>query len=532
MGRPYPPIDTLIIHDTEGSYASAISWFQNPSAGASAHYVVRSSDGQITQVVREADTAYQAGNWDYNVRAIGIEHEGFMNQQGWYTEAMYQSSAALARSITERYGIKKDRAHIIGHYQVPNQSHVDPGPYWDWNHYMSLVRRDTERAALVDNTDAGFAAVPSQIDPQHYWWTYNGGYGGSNTYATSSVTYQTSSVNSATWSTHLANDGYYDLYAFVPYVDNHTPDTSSARYRVTASDGVHEAVISQKAITDVGSGSWANVGKFYFDSSHDATVSLSDWTGETGKNVWFDAMMWIPSIGNQPPPTPAATSTPPVPPPSTETPTYTPTNTPTAPPAPTWTPGPCGMRFLDLPDDYWAYAFVADLFCRGVVSGYDDGTFRPAYGSTRGQFAKMLVLGMGWTPYNPLYPDFTDVPADSTFYGYIEAAYEHGAVSGYEDGTFRPNNPVTRAQVAKMLVIGAGWTVLSPPTPTFTDVPFTYWAFAYVETAFAHGIVVGLPDGQFHPDQPVTRAQLAKMVDLASQAPRSPSRSATSPGDP
>ena len=102
VGRPYPPLNTIIIHDTEGSYASAISWFQNPASQVSAHYVIRSVDGQITQMVRDANTAWHAGNWDYNVRAIGIEHEGFMNQQGWYTEAMYQSSAALVRYLTRK----------------------------------------------------------------------------------------------------------------------------------------------------------------------------------------------------------------------------------------------------------------------------------------------------------------------------------------------------------------------------------------------------------------------------------------------
>ncbi len=121
-------------------------------------------------MVRNANTAYHAGNWDYNVRALGIEHEGYMNQQGWYTEPMYQASSALARSMADAYGISKDRAHIIGHSEVPSQSHRDPGPYWDWTHYMSLVRRDSLRAALVDNTDAGFVPVPAQIDPQHYWW--------------------------------------------------------------------------------------------------------------------------------------------------------------------------------------------------------------------------------------------------------------------------------------------------------------------------------------------------------------------------
>jgi len=512
VGRPYPPLDTIVIHDTEGSYNSAISWFQNPSAGAAAHYVIRSSDGQITQMVREANTAYHAGNWDYNVRAIGIEHEGFASQQGWYTEAMYQSSAALVRYISERYGIKKDRAHIIGHYQVPNQSHTDPGPYWNWTYYMSLVRRDSERAALVDNTDPGFSPTPPQIDPQHYWWTYAGGYAGSNTYDTTSVTYQSSSINSGIWSAYLANSGYYDVYAFVPYVDNSTPDTSSAKYHVFASNGEQVQSVSQRAITNVGSGSWANVGKYYFAGGQTARVSLSDWTGETGKNVWFDAIMWIPAQGSQPPPTPVATST--TLPANTPTPLSSPT------PVATWTPGPCGMRFTDLPESHWAYTYVSYLFCRNVVSGYADGSFRPNTGSTRGQFSKMLVLALDWVPYNPLDPTFTDVPPGSTFFSYIESAHLHGVIDGYPDGRFRPNNPLTRAQVAKILVLGKAWTLVTPSNPTFSDVPTSHWAYSYIETANSHGVVDGFENGQFRPDLPVSRAQLAKMVALAAQAAR------------
>ena len=203
---------------------------------------------------------------------------------------------------------------------------------------MSLVRRDPERAALVDNTDPGFAPTPAQVDPQHFWWTYAGGYNNSNTYDTTSVTNQSSSVNSAVWTATLQNTGYYDLYAFIPYVDNATPDTSSAKYTVYAGDGTHTSVTSQKAITDVGSGSWANLGKYYFTGGQAARVALSDWTGETGKNVWFDAVMWIPSASNQPPPTPQVTETPRV----TQIPRPTSTSIPVASPtaAATWTPGP------------------------------------------------------------------------------------------------------------------------------------------------------------------------------------------------
>src|SRR5205823_9909625 len=67
------PIVRIVIHATEGPYWSAIHWFQNPAARASAHYVVRSSDGQVTQMIAEKDEAWHAGNGYYNATSIGIE---------------------------------------------------------------------------------------------------------------------------------------------------------------------------------------------------------------------------------------------------------------------------------------------------------------------------------------------------------------------------------------------------------------------------------------------------------------------------
>jgi hypothetical protein len=145
-------IKYVVIHTMEGSYSGSISWFQNCSAQVSAHYAVRSSDGQITQMVQEEDVAWHAGNWDYNVKSIGIEHEGYVAAPStWYTDAMYRSSAALTRDICDRYGIPKDRSHIIGHYEVPGCSsgsgggsgcHTDPGSGWNWDYYMSLVNEE------------------------------------------------------------------------------------------------------------------------------------------------------------------------------------------------------------------------------------------------------------------------------------------------------------------------------------------------------------------------------------------------------
>ena len=132
-------IDRIVIHVTQGSYAGTISWFQNPAAQASAHYVIRSSDGAITQMVREKDRAWHAGNSDYNHHSVGIEHEGYVDNASWFTDAMYRSSAALVRSIAARYGIPTDRSHIVGHSQVPGTDHTDPGPNWNWTTYMQYV---------------------------------------------------------------------------------------------------------------------------------------------------------------------------------------------------------------------------------------------------------------------------------------------------------------------------------------------------------------------------------------------------------
>ncbi|MDA8354483.1 MAG: N-acetylmuramoyl-L-alanine amidase [Firmicutes bacterium] len=134
-------IDKVVIHTTQGSYAGAISWFQNPSSNVSAHYVIRSSDGEITQMVQDSDIAWHAGNWDYNVHSIGIEHEGYVEEPGWYTDSMYRSSAALTRWLCDQYEIPRDRSHIIGHSEVPGATHTDPGSQWDWNYYMSLVNQ-------------------------------------------------------------------------------------------------------------------------------------------------------------------------------------------------------------------------------------------------------------------------------------------------------------------------------------------------------------------------------------------------------
>ncbi|WP_329458622.1 N-acetylmuramoyl-L-alanine amidase [Streptomyces sp. NBC_01497] len=136
----------LVIHDTETSYDAAVRLFQT-AGGASAHYVMKSSDGSVTQMVPTKDLAFHAGNYWFNMHSIGIEHEGYAAQGAtWYTEAQYQETADLVTYLAAKYGIPLDREHIIGHDNVPAPTdgtvagmHWDPGPYWDWNRFMALL---------------------------------------------------------------------------------------------------------------------------------------------------------------------------------------------------------------------------------------------------------------------------------------------------------------------------------------------------------------------------------------------------------
>ncbi|MDP5170575.1 MAG: N-acetylmuramoyl-L-alanine amidase [Bacteroidia bacterium] len=148
-------VQYVTIHTIQGSYASCISWFRNARAKVSAHYVVRAFDGQITQMVCEGDKAYHVRT--DNGESIGIEHEGFIDDGGaWYTNEMYESSAAIVRDVCARYNINPLQTYggpstngvntltntcykVKGHQHFRGNNHIDPGPFWDWDRFYRLV---------------------------------------------------------------------------------------------------------------------------------------------------------------------------------------------------------------------------------------------------------------------------------------------------------------------------------------------------------------------------------------------------------
>lgn len=165
-----------------------------------------------------------------------------------------------------------------------------------------------------------------------------------------------------------------------------------------------------------------------------------------------------------------------------------------------------------MPPDNYLYAPIMDLACRNAISGYSDNTFRPNARTTRGQLAKILVLSEGWAIDTTGGPHFSDVSNNHTFYNYVETAYNHGIISGYGDGTFKPGEQITRAQLAKVVVLAQAWATDTTGGPHFSDVTDTSPFYGYVETAYSHGVISGYGDGSFRPGNSATRGQICKII--------------------
>ncbi len=160
-------VSSVTMHTMQGSYAGTISWFQNNPYSVSAHYLVRSSDGQVTQMVVDSRSAHHVGS--HNSYTIGIEHEGFIDNASWYTAAMYSASADLTKHLCGRYAIDcrtayngpahsglvllPDANRIKGHQHYSNQTHTDPGINWDWRRYYALL--NPGNALSLDHFEAG-----------------------------------------------------------------------------------------------------------------------------------------------------------------------------------------------------------------------------------------------------------------------------------------------------------------------------------------------------------------------------------------
>jgi hypothetical protein len=165
---------------------------------------------------------------------------------------------------------------------------------------------------------------------------------------------------------------------------------------------------------------------------------------------------------------------------------------------------------------HWSAPMVSALMAKRIVAGDDEGRFAPEAPLTRAQLAKLLVTSSGFQDDAQLlapYPSrFTDVARWHWANGYIESLAELAVVEGYPDGSFGPEDQVTRAQMAVILVRLADLSAQArdqrfEATGYLDDALIPDWARGYVKVARATGLMEGFEDGAFRPDQPVTRAE-------------------------
>lgn len=151
--------------------------------------------------------------------------------------------------------------------------------------------------------------------------------------------------------------------------------------------------------------------------------------------------------------------------------------------------------FKDLDDYPWARAAIEDLSGKSIISGTGDSQFAPGNPLTRSQFAKMIVLAMGESPGTAVKTPFSDIKAADWYYGYVEKAAELGLINGYPDGTFRPDQVLSRQEMLTILVqamgekAAAGSVSADLLAPFANETRISDWARGYVAYAEHLGLL-------------------------------------------
>ncbi|MEL6157877.1 MAG: S-layer homology domain-containing protein [Cyanobacteria bacterium J06623_5] len=174
------------------------------------------------------------------------------------------------------------------------------------------------------------------------------------------------------------------------------------------------------------------------------------------------------------------------------------------------------IAFTDVPDDYWAKPYIDALSSRDLISGYDDGSFKPDQPVTRAQIANIVSRTFDLTA-DKADLEFTDVTPDYWARESIGESVKGGFMTGFPDDTFAPNQPVTRTQAFTTLVTGLG---IAPPTNIQAAIDryddantIPNWATEKVAAATAGNLVVNYPEiSQLNPTEPTSRAELSAMI--------------------
>ncbi|ANU13991.1 hypothetical protein B481_0997 [Planococcus halocryophilus Or1] len=168
--------------------------------------------------------------------------------------------------------------------------------------------------------------------------------------------------------------------------------------------------------------------------------------------------------------------------------------------------------FPDLKNDVWYTLPIQQNFDRGIITGLPDGTYRPDATITRAEAITMIGRALKLNKANTNY-HFSDVPKDSFAAGYINSAYELGYITGVNAREFRPNDPIKRGDMA--MIMQSAFKLAGTQQADFTDVPKAMYYYDAIQAAYATKVVKGYADNTFRPKNPITRAESAEVINNA-----------------
>lgn len=169
--------------------------------------------------------------------------------------------------------------------------------------------------------------------------------------------------------------------------------------------------------------------------------------------------------------------------------------------------------FSDVGDDYLNYGAIEYLYDKGVISGYPDGSFKPDQTINRAEALKMVMLATDKAGDTEQEIDFPDVSKEDWFYEYVTKAVETELVEGYEDGTFKPANNINVAESIKIILLAFDQKIGNPPTQNpYPDVETSNWYATYALYAKNKQFIESGDDGLLHAEEDITRGEFAEII--------------------
>ncbi|MFC1599478.1 S-layer homology domain-containing protein [Patescibacteria group bacterium] len=163
--------------------------------------------------------------------------------------------------------------------------------------------------------------------------------------------------------------------------------------------------------------------------------------------------------------------------------------------------------------DHWGKSYIQKLNDQKVIEGYDDGGFHPNDNINRAEMVKLALTAAGYDlGLSIVDEEFVFEDLDEWQRPCVYQAWKNGIVAGYDDGTFAPAQNVTRAEAIKIAMLAFNVEPREINGNYAFDDTIDHWAASYINEAYVRFIVAGRADGNFYPNEPITRAEAAKII--------------------